>query len=311
MISTSEELGLLEEQSALSEEKNQLEVEQLFVPSTDLPSKEVVSLSPEDQRAIAIVEERAPNLQPILNQNSVTLQQIGLLQETQWIEGLLSTAVVRYGNQVGEEVLMLPEMALKILAHEQQITVRDAVTDKQLFDLTPLLTHLSSSHQLLQQERQARLKAEAKIEQVEQKEQRVAQAMLQITEAMLEDAVDSTLSKKMTGLKAALQPRVELEERQPLKQLLPTAAVRNAEDEEASTMLAVAAPVTNNFSREEFETALLSDSGVIVGAFFGVDEPLEIELSSGDRFTIELSRLPKRYAWAAFLTGWDLRKSYC
>jgi hypothetical protein len=51
-------------------------------------------------------------------------------------------------------------------------------------------------------------------------------------------------------------------------------------------MLAVATPVDLNFTREEFDVAL-SGPGVIVGALFGVDEPLLLQLAGGDEFAIE------------------------
>ena len=53
-----------------------------------------------------------------------------------------------------------------------------------------------------------------------------------------------------------------------------------------ATMLAVATPVDIDFSREVFDKAL-SGPGVIVGALFGVDEPLLLQLADGNEFVIE------------------------
>jgi hypothetical protein len=60
----------------------------------------------------------------------------------------------------------------------------------------------------------------------------------------------------------------------------------NPDEPPEASMLAVVTPVDLNYTREEFDAAL-SGPGVIVGAIFGVDERLLLQLEGGDEFVIE------------------------
>jgi hypothetical protein len=63
-------------------------------------------------------------------------------------------------------------------------------------------------------------------------------------------------------------------------------------------MYIVATPVEINFSREAFDAALQLESGVIVGALFGVDEPLQLQFDLGGEYTISPNEdLAVKWKW--------------
>lgn len=64
------------------------------------------------------------------------------------------------------------------------------------------------------------------------------------------------------------------------------------------SMYIVATPVEMNFSREAFDAALQSESGVIVGALFGVDQPMQLVFDLGGEYTINPNEdLAVKWRW--------------
>jgi hypothetical protein len=116
-----------------------------------------------------------------------------------------------------------------------------------------------------------------------------ARAIAEQRAPVLEAILDQN-SRALIGLGALEQPQAFRPPRS-------TAVIRYGDEQEPfdydpdkpveATMLVVATPVEINLSSDNLDKALRSESGVIVGALFGVDEPLSLQLGSGERFVVE------------------------